>query len=84
MEPIVSEIPSGGSTSFRDELSAHKTRLQEALAKAEETEYRLNLGGKPGTLEELDDLRTRLEDAIGELDEHREALEAAEGKAPDE
>ncbi len=84
MLAMVSEIPSGDNASFRDELSAHKTRLQEALAKAEETEYRLNLGGKPGTLEELDDLRTRLEGAIGELDELRESLEAAKGKAPDE
>ena len=79
--PIVSEIPFADSGGFADELAAHKARLQDALAKVEETEYRLGLGGKPGTLEELDDLRMRLEGAIGELDEHRKNLEAGEGQA---
>lgn len=56
---------------LREELAAHKARLQAVIEDIERREKALEDDAKPKSIEELDALRASLTDAIAELDEQR-------------
>lgn len=76
-KPDANQMPIGD---IRAELAAHKERLRQGLAQVEEQELELEARGKPRSLEEIDQLKSHLLEAIAELDEQRAQMES--GKEP--
>lgn len=63
----------------RAELTALKDQLRQALAHVEAQEQQLAETAKPQTIEEVDQLKSQLLEAVAELDQHRAELQR---KAP--
>ena len=64
----------GTVISFREELATYKDRLRKAIAEIEEQERAQSAYDEPSTVEEIDELKARLSDAIAELDQRREQM----------
>jgi hypothetical protein len=63
---------------IRGRLVARKEQVRQYLGEIEAGERYLAAGGKPGTVEEIDQLRQQLLAAVAELDEQRAQLEGGE------
>lgn len=75
MAPFPVRRFAGRAGDVRAELAALKTHLQQALADVEANERQMESAARPRTVEEIDQLRAQLMDAVAELDEQRAQLE---------
>lgn len=60
---------------IRTRVAARKEQVRQYLGEIEAGERYLESGGKPGTVEEIEQLRSQLLAAVAELDEQRAELE---------
>jgi hypothetical protein len=67
------EFDAAEERDLRSELAAHRTHLRLAVAQIEQ------LQRKPQSVEEIDNLKSKLQETMAELDERRAELEADKG-----